>query len=100
MSVLQSAGQRCSLLLVDRSLDLTSCALHNSEGLGDEILSLLPRLPGHSCGDVAVSMAPICTTSEHVVLVPGCLAQPGRLKDQHLLRTILTSRKKVCGVCG
>ena len=57
-------------------------------------MALLPSLPGHSCGDVAVNMAPICTDREEGRVVPGCLAQSTQ-RDKLLLRTILTSKRKV-----
>lgn len=81
-------------MFVDRSLDLAACSLHTMEGLGDQIVALLPPLPGHSCGDVAVNMAPICIDREEGKVVPGCLAQSAQ-RDKMLLRTILISKRKV-----
>ena len=45
------------MLLIDRTLDLAGAVSHlYRETLADKVLSLLPRLPGHSV-DVGVNMA-------------------------------------------
>lgn len=56
----KTAANHCSLILIDRTLDLASVTSHNSDSLLDRILAVLPRLPGHS-NDVAVNMSPICS---------------------------------------
>ncbi|PSN46371.1 Sec1 family domain-containing protein 2 [Blattella germanica] len=55
----KTAPNHCSLILIDRTLDLASVTSYNSDSLLDKILAVLPRLPGHS-NDVAVNMSPIC----------------------------------------
>ena len=55
----QLASQRCSLLLVDRSLDLSAPCLHSGDHLADKMLGLLPALFQGS-SDIAINMAPIC----------------------------------------
>ena len=55
---LQSAAQRASLLLIDRTLDLTGPASHPVDSLADRMFSLLPHLPQHT-SDVCVDMSPI-----------------------------------------
>jgi hypothetical protein len=59
--LIQTAANRCSLILIDRTLDLASVTSHNTDSLLDRILAVLPRLPGHT-SDVAVNMSPICDT--------------------------------------
>ncbi|XP_063241487.1 sec1 family domain-containing protein 2-like isoform X2 [Bacillus rossius redtenbacheri] len=76
----RAAGQRCSLILVDRTLDLATAASHDSEALLDRVLAVLPRLPGHG-NDVAVDMSPLCAaqaknTVQNPVIPPGCLFHP------------------------
>lgn len=76
----KTASNRCSLILIDRTLDLASVTTHNTESLLDRILAVLPRLPGHT-SDVAVNMSPICDAKVssplgNIVLTPGCLAHP------------------------
>ncbi|KAJ9582040.1 hypothetical protein L9F63_003623 [Diploptera punctata] len=76
----KTAANHCSLILIDRTLDLASVTSYNSDSLLDRILAVLPRLPGHT-NDVAVNMSPICSAKvssalENVILPPGCLAQP------------------------
>ncbi|XP_021922683.1 sec1 family domain-containing protein 2-like isoform X3 [Zootermopsis nevadensis] len=76
----KTAPNHCSLILIDRTLDLASVTSHNTDSLLDRILAVLPRLPGHT-NDVAVKMSPICDTKVssalgNIVLAPGCLAHP------------------------
>lgn len=60
--LLQSTAQRASLLLIDRTLDLTGPASHPVDSLADRMLSLLPHLPQHTT-DVRVDMSPISNTT-------------------------------------
>ncbi|KAK7868499.1 hypothetical protein R5R35_001907 [Gryllus longicercus] len=74
----KSANSRCSLLLLDRTVDLATAVSHGSDALLDKILAALPRLNGQS-SDVAVNMTPVCSSksfslTEDSVLAPGCLA--------------------------
>lgn len=116
--LLQSAAQRASLLLVDRTLDLTGPASRPVDSLADRMLSLLPHLPQHT-SDVCVDMSPISNTTTpgyvttitwatyelymtcvlffiHLrVILPGCLAQPQSVKAQQLLKTLIQSKQKV-----
>ncbi|PNF41887.1 Sec1 family domain-containing protein 2 [Cryptotermes secundus] len=76
----KTAANHCSLILIDRTLDLASVTTHDTESLLDRILAVLPRLPGHS-SDVAVNMSPVCDAKVssplgNIVLAPGCLAHP------------------------
>ena len=54
----QSASNRGSVVLIDRTLDLVGPCGHNTETLADRVIQLLPRLPHHS-SDVAVDMTPL-----------------------------------------
>ncbi|KAJ8875072.1 hypothetical protein PR048_022962 [Dryococelus australis] len=60
----RTAGKRCSLILVDRTLDLATSTSHDSETVLDHILAVLPRLPGHT-NDVAVNMSPLCSAQSY-----------------------------------
>ena len=54
---------KASLILVDRSLDITSSIGHHSDSLLDRILRTLPALcHGRHQVDVAVDMSPITST--------------------------------------
>ena len=85
---------------MDRSLDLTGPSLHPTESLADRILSLLPHSPTDS-DDVCVDMGPItaCANGDKkgggVRIVHGSLAQPGSVKAQQLLKTLVQSKQKV-----
>ncbi|XP_045623964.2 sec1 family domain-containing protein 2 isoform X2 [Procambarus clarkii] len=75
----KTAGNKVSLVLVDRTLDLVGASSYGGETLMGRILSLLPRLYGHQL-DSAVNMAPLCKvhTSSEWTLIPGCFAPQGR----------------------
>ena len=92
LSSVQTAPHHCSLLLVDRTLDLTGPTLHHADSLADRILTLLPHTSPCS-NDVAVDMTAL--HSSHVG-VAGSLAQ-SQLKAKQLLRTLITSKQKVGG---
>lgn len=57
--ILQNATRSASVVLIDRTIDLCGVTSHNSEGLLDKMMSILPRFPGHSV-DIAVDMSPLC----------------------------------------
>ena len=59
----QMASNKASLILVDRTLDVTSAAGHNADSLLDRILRTLPRLSaGRHHVDVAVDMSSLSST--------------------------------------
>jgi len=94
----KTAANRCSLILIDRTLDLASVTSHNTDSLLDRILAVLPRLPGHT-SDVAVNMSPICDTKVssplgNIVLAPGCLAQPSFDLCQQMLEWLVSKKQK------
>ena len=49
---------RGSLLLIDRSLDVSTATSHSLDSLSESIFGLLPRIEGHTT-DVAVDMSPV-----------------------------------------
>ncbi|XP_070581895.1 sec1 family domain-containing protein 2-like isoform X2 [Ptychodera flava] len=94
----KTAPNRASVVFIDRTLDLVGPTGHHGETLADKIISLLPRLPGHS-SDVGVNMADLCSTSSQYsndVVVPGCLAHPRDGYTHSMLNTMVTSKQKEC----
>ena len=101
----QTASQRCSVLLVDRTLDLCGPTSHQTDCLADRILGVLNHLT-QSSSDVCVDMSPIAPpyggTSDVEVggcVVNGCLAQPGDRRARQLLQTLICSKQKVYVLC-
>ncbi|KAJ1215091.1 hypothetical protein NDU88_002701 [Pleurodeles waltl] len=93
----KTAPHRCSLLLIDRSLDLTGAVGHHGDSLVEKIISTLPRLPGHTI-DVAVNMVELTAlhmddTSKNVI-APGCLAQPTEPAAKALWESMLSLKHK------
>ena len=62
--LLQAGKIKASLLLVDRTLDMTSACGHHTETLVDRIIRSLPKLEGHA-NDVRVNMAPLCSVPRY-----------------------------------
>ncbi|ETE63149.1 Sec1 family domain-containing protein 2, partial [Ophiophagus hannah] len=75
----KNAQNKAAIIFVDRTLDLTGAVGHHGDNLAEKILSILPKLPGHT-NDVMVNMMEL--TSLHTnetscnIIAPGCLAQP------------------------
>lgn len=93
----KTAPHRCSLLLIDRSLDLTGAVGHHGDSLVEKIISTLPRLPGQTI-DVAVNMVELTAlhmddTSKNVI-APGCLAQPAEPAAKALWESMLSLKHK------
>ncbi|XP_072016358.1 LOW QUALITY PROTEIN: sec1 family domain-containing protein 2-like, partial [Amphiura filiformis] len=92
----KATQNRASILLLDRTLDLAGPAGHNRDTLADKIMSVLPRLQGHST-DVTVNMASLCSNgSRHnaEVVVPGCIAHPSDHTAQAVLNTFVIQKHK------
>nr|CAD7445037.1 unnamed protein product [Timema bartmani] len=94
----KSASNACSLILVDRTLDLCSATRHDSDSVLDRILAVLPRLPGHS-NDVAVNMSPICSAKTETAITdnlipPGCLSQPNSEQCLQIYESLVSKRQK------
>nr|CAD7416844.1 unnamed protein product [Timema poppensis] len=95
---IRSASNACSLILVDRTLDLCSATRHDSDSVLDRILAVLPRLPGHS-NDVAVNMSPICSAKTETAITdnlipPGCLSQPNSEQCLQIFESLVSKRQK------
>ncbi|XP_066993468.2 sec1 family domain-containing protein 2 isoform X1 [Anabrus simplex] len=94
----KTASARCSLILVDRSLDLSIATGHSSESLLDRIVAVLPHLPGHSV-DVAVNVAPLTNSKvssllDDMIVAPGCLAHSDAEHCPQVLEWLVTARHK------
>ena len=61
--IIQTAASKCSVILVDRSLDFVAATTQACQTLADKIFGLLPRLPQHSV-DVAVDMTLLTDTPD------------------------------------
>ncbi len=94
LSLFQVATQRCSLLLVDRTLDLFGPTTHQSDTLVDRILKTLFR-PSHTSSDVCVDMSPVVGCEGVKGVARGSLAQPNDDRAQQLLKSLVHSRQKV-----
>ncbi|PIK38839.1 putative sec1 family domain-containing protein 2 [Apostichopus japonicus] len=92
----KAAKQKASLLIVDRTLDLTATTGHHHDSFLDKVFALLPSLPGHKA-DVALDMSNFFSShsgSDLKILPPGCLAHPKVASSRELLSTMITSRKQ------
>lgn len=92
----KAATKKASLLIVDRTLDLSGPTGHHRDSFLDKIFSLLPSLPGHKA-DVALDMSTFFSShsgSGFTILPPGCLAHPKVSSSRDLLSTLITSRKQ------
>uniref|UniRef100_A0A8D0HQL7 Sec1 family domain-containing protein 2 n=1 Tax=Sphenodon punctatus TaxID=8508 RepID=A0A8D0HQL7_SPHPU len=93
----KTAQKRASFIFIDRTLDLTGAVGHHGDNLGEKILSVLPRLPGHK-NDVMVNMAELTalqTKDESCsIIAPGCLAQPNDPAAKALWESLLNLKHK------
>ncbi|KAK2189953.1 hypothetical protein NP493_92g01011 [Ridgeia piscesae] len=92
----KTAEQKASLLLIDRTLDMSSAIGHHADSLLDRILRVLPALPSHNV-DISVDMSPLCNTvqdPDHEVIMPGCLGHPSDTTASALLNTIASCKHK------
>ncbi|XP_069486314.1 sec1 family domain-containing protein 2-like [Ambystoma mexicanum] len=91
------APHRGSLLLIDRSLDLTGAVSHHGDNLVEKIISVLPRFPGHT-NDVAVNVVELTALlvgdDSSSALAPGCLAQPNDPAAKALWESMLSMKHK------
>ncbi|CAL4128006.1 unnamed protein product, partial [Meganyctiphanes norvegica] len=102
MSVLSSearyrktANNKISLVIVDRTLDLIQPSSQAGDTHMQRILSLLPRLPGHTI-DSAVNMRPLCDVhpSCEWTLLPGSLSHMSCDKRALKVLSALTNSSK------
>ncbi|XP_058791912.1 sec1 family domain-containing protein 2-like [Phymastichus coffea] len=86
------AHKKLSLILIDRTLDLSSATTHNSESILGRILCTLPHLPHHH-NDVAVQMHSLSLKGEECsssFMVPGCLAT----KNDEAMNILFNKKQK------
>ena len=62
--LIQNAQQKASVLFVDRCLDLASVVGHHRDCIMDKVITMLPRLPGHT-NDIAIDMSPVCLLNRY-----------------------------------
>ncbi|XP_026539673.1 sec1 family domain-containing protein 2-like [Notechis scutatus] len=93
----KNAQNKAAIIFVDRTLDLTGAVGHHGDTLAEKILSILPKLPGHTC-DVMVNMMEL--TSLHAnetscnIIAPGCLAQPTEPAARSLWESLMNLKQK------
>ena len=88
------------MILVDRTLDLASCARYGGDTLLARATEMLERLPGHTV-DVGVDLARVFGMKDggdSSSLVPGSLASPGVAteKEDEELESLVFSTEKEC----
>ncbi|KAM9761557.1 sec1 family domain-containing protein 2 [Menidia menidia] len=93
----KSAPNKASLILLDRTMDLTGAVGHHGDNLVEKILSTLKPLPGHVT-DVQVDMLDLTSLKQtpHAqnTLAPGCLAQNQSSAARSLWEAMLTGKQK------
>ncbi|XP_067387368.1 sec1 family domain-containing protein 2 isoform X2 [Emydura macquarii macquarii] len=93
----KAAQNRASVIFIDRTLDLTGAVGHHGDSLAEKILSVLPRLPGHT-NDVMVNMVELTAlkTKDETcsIIAPGCLAQPNDAAASALWESLINLRQK------
>ncbi|KAM6439823.1 sec1 family domain-containing protein 2 isoform 1-T1 [Liasis olivaceus] len=93
----KNAQNKASIIFVDRTLDLTGAVGHHGDNLAEKILSILPKLRGHT-NDVMVNMVEL--TSLHTnetsynIIAPGCLAQPTDPAARVLWESLMNLKQK------
>ncbi|CAB3986675.1 Sec1 family domain-containing 2 [Paramuricea clavata] len=92
----KNVGSPCTVVFIDRTLDMVQASSTSSSNLADKIFQLLPKLPGHNL-DVVVDMTRLIssTTCKNNVLVPGSLAHsPSHKEAQSLLSFMVMESKQ------
>ncbi|KAK9498781.1 hypothetical protein O3M35_003342 [Rhynocoris fuscipes] len=73
------ATSKLSLILIDRTLDLSGVMYAGKEVFLDKVKSVLPPFPGHNI-DVAIDVSSICYSknekNDFTCMAPGCLHEP------------------------
>ncbi|KAL4237716.1 Sec1 domain-containing protein 2 [Mactra antiquata] len=85
---------KASLVLIDRTLDLSSVCSYNTETLMDRIQQVLPRLPGHVT-DINIDMSPLCQVQSgygEQTVSSGCLAN--QTGSQVHIQTLIAGKQK------
>jgi hypothetical protein len=88
----KTAMNKCSLLLVDRSLDLATASSHSLDSLSGAIYGLLPRMEGHTT-DVSVDMSPVFSRLNKCA-PKGSTAVPGQIKNEKLFSSFFLKKQK------
>jgi len=96
----KGASNKVSLILVDRTLDLASCARYGGDTLLSRAVEMLDRLPGHTV-DVGVDLARVFGMKEggdSTSLVPGSLASTNtdNEKENEEMESLVFSTEKEC----
>ncbi|XP_014213803.1 sec1 family domain-containing protein 2-like [Copidosoma floridanum] len=84
--------RKVSLILIDRTLDLSTATSHNSDSILGRILCTLPHLP-HHYNDVAIKMHSLSLKGEECsssFMVPGCLAN----RNEELMDLLINKKQK------
>ncbi|XP_061439908.1 sec1 family domain-containing protein 2 [Rhineura floridana] len=91
------AQHRASVIFMDRTLDLTGAVGHHGDNLVEKILSVLPKLPGHT-NDVMVNMVELTNLQTDdascSIIAPGCLAQPNDPAAKALWESLMNLKQK------
>ncbi|KAK3763174.1 hypothetical protein RRG08_035856 [Elysia crispata] len=93
----KATQSRASLVLLDRTLDLTPVLSHQADTLFDQLANTLKPLPGH-CSDRLVDMSALTyinKDSPSVAVLPGGLAPTkGGCKPTHLTPAVFKKQKE------
>ncbi|XP_062991844.1 sec1 family domain-containing protein 2 [Elgaria multicarinata webbii] len=93
----KTAQNRASVIFVDRTLDLAGAVGHHGDNLAEKILSVLPKLQGHT-NDVMVNMMELTNLQNDdancSIIAPGCLAQPNDPAAKALWESLMNLKQK------
>ncbi|KAM9330393.1 sec1 family domain-containing protein 2 [Gastrophryne carolinensis] len=91
------AQSKASLLLIDRTLDVTGAVGHHGDSLAEKMLSILPRIPGHT-NDVMINMDELTNLrldgENEGIIAPGCVSQPHDSSARSLWESIMNMKQK------
>ncbi|CAH1271998.1 SCFD2 [Branchiostoma lanceolatum] len=93
----KTAANKASILFVDRSLDMVGPCGHQTDSLADKVITLLPRLQGHTV-DVAINMTSLLSKGAQLypqLICPGTLSHADS-SSQALLNSFVTLKQKEC----
>lgn len=91
----QTATNKVSLLLIDRSIDVSTVALYQEETAFDKINNLLPNLCSTS-NDVQVDLRKFLFDNEHKSILPGTLFHFSSDACRSLIEQYLALKPKEC----
>ncbi|XP_019643683.1 PREDICTED: sec1 family domain-containing protein 2-like isoform X2 [Branchiostoma belcheri] len=93
----KTAANKASILFVDRSLDMVGPCGHQTDSLADKVITLLPRLQGHTV-DVSINMTSLLSKGAQLypqLICPGTLSHADSA-SQALLNSFVTLKQKEC----